>query len=261
MLLPVGLRSMAGVREFMGYAENGAGDRFERWCRGGSMGWLLDNDEHLIDFSSGGTRFFGFGLTELLPNDARPNDDGACKVAAAIIMQQLRPLMDGRRIAVLGDEARFYLEPLAAMLEDFALTGRKKELMLVTAAQEPSHFLATAVGRSLISQSLTKIIFPNPNATEADYIGGLKLTPAAYRQVKGDMTMGNSRRFLMWRENSSVICEFDLSSMPDEVAVLSGRAGSNTLMDRVHADLPGADAATLFQEFQSRHRNASRRVA
>ena len=258
--LPTEARSMAGVREFMGFETNGAGERFERWCRGGSMGWLLDNDAHRIDLGSSPTRFYGFGLTELLPTEDR-DDDGACNVAASVIMHQLRGLMDGRRIAIFADESRFYLDALEGMLEDFALTGRKKELALFIAAQEPAHFLATGVGRSLISQCFTKIIFPNQSAKHEDYVDGLKLTPAAFRQVRGDMTMGAARRFLLWRENSAVVCDFDLSGMRDEIAILSGRAGSNTLLDRVHADLPGADTTTLLDEFQLRHANASRRAA
>ena len=78
--MPPDKRSMGGVREFLGYgdAENGAGARFERYCTGGSMGWLLDNRQHLVDIGPG---IFGFDFTDIIPREGQ-GDDGACTVAA-----------------------------------------------------------------------------------------------------------------------------------------------------------------------------------
>jgi len=46
---------MDGVREYLGYddPQDGAGARFEKWCRGGSMGWLLNNERHVITVGAG----------------------------------------------------------------------------------------------------------------------------------------------------------------------------------------------------------------
>ena len=100
--MPPETRSMWGIREFLGYydRENGAGTRFERYCAGRSMGWLLDNRRHVISMDAG---LYGFDFTDLIPKDGE-EDDGACSVAAAVIMHQLADLMDGRKIVCACDE-------------------------------------------------------------------------------------------------------------------------------------------------------------
>ena len=248
MDMPACLRTVAGVREFMGYARNGAGDRFEKWCRGGEMGWVLDNDEHLVDFNAPvQTKLFGFDFTELLPKDESLGDDGACAAAAAVIIHQLRGLMDGRRIAGFFDECRFYLDVLGEVIEDFSLTGRKNEFMVMSAAQEPAHYLRHAAGRSIVGQSATKIAFPDASADIDAYVQGFKFTEAAARQVKSDMAVGNSRRFLLWREQEAAVCEFDLSAMQDELAILSGRPGAVRALDRIQG-LGETDRLAAFRQ-------------
>ena len=56
-------------------------------------------------------------------------------------MFRMRRLMDGRRFVAIVDESRYYMDCIAGVIEDFALTGRKKELVLVLAAQKPGHIL------------------------------------------------------------------------------------------------------------------------
>ena len=186
--MPPEKRSMGGVREFLGYAdpENGAGARFERYCAGGSMGWLLDNRKHIIEVCAG---IYGFDFTDLIPREGA-EDDGACTAAAAIIMHQLSGLMDGRRIAAFFDECRFYMEPLKRMIEDYTLTGRKKELMCWLVAQQPEHFTGTAMGMSLVAQMRTKIVFPDSNHS-ADALRRLEISDPAIRMLKTDMTLAS----------------------------------------------------------------------
>ena len=91
---------------------------------GGSDGWLFDNDQDLITLS-GHTHLAGFDFTDLLPNEERP-DDGCAAAMAADIMFRVRMLMDGRRFVAIVDECRYYMDSVAGMLEDFALTGRRR---------------------------------------------------------------------------------------------------------------------------------------
>ena len=248
--MPPEKRSMGGVREFLGYAdpENGAGARFERYCAGGSMGWLLDNREHVIEVGAG---IYGFDFTDLIPREGA-EDDGACTAAAAIIMHQLAGLMDGRRIAAFFDECRFYMEPLKRMIEDYTLTGRKKELMCWLVAQQPEHFTGTAMGMSLVAQMRTKIVFPDSNHS-ADALRRLEISDPAIRMLKTDMTLGKARRFLLWRQEP-VVCEFDLSELP-QLPLLAGRAGTIRLMERIRAEVGQAD---LLEEFYRRLDNIRR---
>ena len=43
--MPVELRSLAGLREFLGHSDPmGCGPRLEKWCRGNALGWAFDGD-------------------------------------------------------------------------------------------------------------------------------------------------------------------------------------------------------------------------
>lgn len=251
--MPPEKRSLGGVREFLGYTDRngGAGARFERYCEGGSMGWLLDNREHVITVGAG---LYGFDFTDLIPKEGQ-DDDGSCHTAAAVIMHQLAGLMDGRRIAAFFDECRFYLEPLKRMIEDYTLTGRKKELMCWLVAQQPEHFTGTAMGMSLVQQMRTKFIFPDANLDENN-LKQLKLSPAAIKQLKEDMTLGNGRRFLLWRQNEPAIVEFDLSDLP-QLPILSGRPRTIRLMEMARQAVVGPPEAVL-EEFYLRYANPRR---
>lgn len=256
LLMPPHLRSMGGVRELLGYGDrdNGVGARFERWCEGGSMGWLLDNKTHVISMGAG---LYGFDFTELIPKEGQA-DDGACTAAAAVIMHQLAELMDGRRIAAFFDECRFYMEPLRRMIEDYTLTGRKKELMCWLIAQQPEHFTDTTMGMALVQQMRTKFIFPDASL-DPENLAKLKLSPAAIRMLRTDMTLGDARRFLLWRPDAPAICEFDLSGLP-QLPILSGRSGTIRLMERIRQESGGSNE-DVVEEFLIRHANTKRIAA
>ncbi len=246
MTMPPERRSMGGVREMLGFAEGGAGARFERYCKGGSMGWLLDNDEHTVHLGPG---LFGFDFTEIIPQEGQA-DDGACETAGAVITHQISDFMDGRRIAAFFDESKFYLRPLKRLIDDWTITGRKKELMCWLAAQQPEHFTDSDIGMSLVAQCRTKIIFPDANYSAAN-LAKLELSEPAIRMLKGPLTMGNSRRFLLWRPAGPVVCEFDLSALP-QLPILSGRPATVALMERIRAEKPDHKPIELVEEFLDR---------
>jgi type IV secretion system protein VirB4 len=256
MSLPSEARTMIGLRQFLGFAKGGAGDRFEKWCRGGSMGWLLDNDEHLVSIGPAcPTRFFGFDFTELLPK-TDDDDDGACEAAAAVITHQLGGFMDGRPITAFFEECRFYLEPLGKLIDDYSLTGRKKELLLVLVAQQPEHFLRSRIGSSLVSQCMNKIAFPD-GALNHDDLRKLGMSQPAIEQLTGEMMLGNARRFLLWREGESVVLDFDLSALPDYLSVLSGRPRTLRAWDLAKEEHRG-DVETAVVAFMHRQKELAR---
>lgn len=249
MRLPAEKRWMAGVRQFMGFTDpNGAGARFEKWCRDGTNGWLFDNadDEVRLD-----ANLVGFDLTELLPKDERAVDDGVCAAAAGYLIYRARGLMDGRRIAVICDECRFYLPVLAKVFEDFALTGRKKELMIWLAAQYPEHILNNPDGPSLVAQCPTVIAYPSKKADRATYIKRLGFTAAEFRQVTEEMPVAPERSFLIKRESGSVVVRYGLDDMREFIPVLSGREKSVRVLDEIRAAL-GDDADAVAAEFMRR---------
>jgi type IV secretion system protein VirB4 len=149
--------------------------------------------------------------------------------------------MDGRRVVVALDEFRKYImhRMFREMVEDFLLTARKNNAIVILVTQQPEHVLADTFGATLVGQCQTMMFFPTPTADETVYREKLYLTEGELRAVREDMPPG-SRKILIKRQGEqaeSVIVDFDLSSMPEYIAVLSGRR--NTIL---HAE-------TLRQQF------------
>jgi type IV secretion system protein VirB4 len=246
MKLPVDMRSLAGLREFLGHSDpTGAGPRLEKWCRGQALGWAFDGASDDVRLDAAIT---GFDMTYLLEMEQ------VCAPAAAYLLHRIASVMDGRRFVMACDEFRAYLlnTRFAAVIDNFLLTVRKNNGMLILGTQQPEHVLNSPLGNSLVAQCQTKILFPSPTADRDAYIGGLKCTEGEYRAVREDM-LGGKRRFLLKRESGSVICEFDLSDMPDFIAVLSGRANTVRLAETLRSQLGEAPAQWL-PTFMARYR-------
>lgn len=246
--MPADMRSIAGLREFLGHADPaGAGARLERWAKGGVLAWAFDNDEDEVVLDAS---IIGFDLTDILDHDQ------VCAPAAAYLLHRVASVVDGRRFVMSCDEFRAYLlNPLfAAVVDKFLLTVRKNNGLLILATQQPEHVLESALGASLVAQCQTKILYPSPTADERAYVDGLKCTPGEFRQVRADMLVG-TRRFLLKREAGSAVCEFDLSAMPDLIAILSGRKNTVQLAERIRAEV-GKDPALWVPAFRRRYTEA-----
>ena len=252
LLMPPALRSLTGLREFLGHADaNGAGARLERWCDGGALGWAFDNMEDEIRLDGPITAFDMGAVLE------HGGADGAVSASmAAYILHRVRGVMDGRRFVMAADEFWMYLtNPLfAAALDNFLLTLRKVNGALLLATQQPEHALDRPIGASLVAQCMTKVLFPNHRAREESYgPAGLGCAPAVFHAVREDLL--GRRCFVLLRDSGAVVCEFDLSAMPEQVALLSSTRNRVRLLDRIRAET-GDDPARFVPEFQRRHLEA-----
>lgn len=247
--MPVDLRSIAALREFLGHSDpTGCGPRLEKWCRGNALGWAFDGDQDQVQIEDGIT---GFDMTQLLEHDE------VCAPAGAYLLYRVTQILDGRRVVLSIDEFRFYLKnPLfASVVDNLLLTVRKSNGAVFVALQQPEHILENDIGPSIVAQCQTKLFFASPTADHDVYIKGLKCTEGEYRAVREDMLIGK-RRFLLKREQGSVICEFDLGEMPEYIAVLSGRANTVTFAEqlrRQHGDKPNR----WLPEFMARYQEAT----
>jgi type IV secretion system protein VirB4 len=95
---------------------------------------------------------------------------------------------------------------------------------------------------------------PNPRAAEEDYRDGLKLTGPEFRMVREDLAVGGRGRFLVKQGTASVACDLDLSGLDELVAVLSGRATTVALMERLriaHGPAPEAWLPAFLREWRT----------
>jgi type IV secretion system protein VirB4 len=244
--MPEDLRSLAGLREFLGHTDPmGLGPRLEKWCRGNALGWAFDGERDDIRLDGAIT---GVDMTQLLEHDE------VCAPAGAYLLYRVTQILDGRRVVLSIDEFRFYLKnpQFAAVVDNLLLTVRKSNGAVFLALQMPEHILESPLGPSIVAQCQTKIMFPSPTADRAVYIDGLKCTEGEYRAVHEDMVVGK-RRFLLKREKASVICEFDLSAMRDYVAILSGRANTVRFAEKLRQRLGDAPEQWLPEFLRSYH--------
>lgn len=251
MALPSGLRSLGAVHALM--PPGGAADRLAAWCRGGRKGWAFDNASDGLDLSRG---MVGVDLTALL------EDEEVLPLATLYLAHLARRRMDGRRRGLFHcEEARFLLTKpyLAQRIEDFALTGGKKNWPIWLVTQQPEHILRHPTGQALLNQFPTRFLLKNPLAQRAAYRGGegwgdgFHCTEQEFREVSGGMVAG-PWSVLLQRPGESERLFFDLTrgAMPRHVPVLSGTPDAVALWDRLCAEMGTDDPGRVRPAFLER---------
>ena len=245
---PKEMRTMGQLRVYLDddHAE-GLSARLARWERTGPLGWVFDNDE---DFVGEGQSFVGFDMTDFLDNP---------EVRTPMMMylfQRVESWIDGRRIVISIDEFWKALgdEAFRDLASNKLKTIRKQNGLMLFATQSPADALRSPIAHTIIEQCPTQIFFPNGRASEADYIGGMKLTSREFGLVARGLTV-ESRRFLVKQGHASVVAELDLSGFDDELAILSGRTSYIELLETIRAEVGDAPASWL-DVFHQRRRAA-----
>ena len=238
-------REFSIIRSYMGFDDNGAGDRLEPWCRDGELGWVFDGTVHDIDFN---TRLAGADLTAVM-NDAR-----IMPPLAHLLLWMASDVMDGRRVVIWCEEAPAYM-PTPAFARPFkgiALRARKRNASFNAIAQQPSDMLTNEAGHALVKQARQMILFRNDKAVEDDYRQGLGLTPAEFRAVTEDMFALPYHSVLIKRQDGqSGINRFDLSELQQHLNIMSGTPSRVRLLQRC-LERHGGDEMKAFAEFQDR---------
>lgn len=239
-------RSFAMVRRFMGFTADGAGERFEAWCRGGEFGWAFDGEHHDVDFNQ---RLVGVDLTHVM------NDKTIMPPMATLLLWMASDVMDGRRCVVWAEEAPAYLpEPrFSVMFKGVALRARKRNTSFVAIAQMPEHLLENEAGAAIIKQSRQMVLFANDKAEVESYRDGLGLTEPEFTMVREGMMGLPYRSVLIKRlDGQSSVNRFDLSSLPEHIAVLSSTPKSAELLRGIIAANPERDVLENLAEFNAR---------
>ena len=219
-------RRLSSVLEFLDPSDaNGLHARLQRWCRGGQLGWLFDNQEDTLNVE--GTPIVGFDVTDFLDNPETRTP------TIMYLFHRIQTLIDGRRVPIFMDEFGRLLDDQE--FEDLAknklVTIRKQDGFLVMFTQSPKQVLNSPIAFAIIEQSATKIFLPNPAADRDDYVNGFKLTEREFEIIK---ELGEkSRRMLIKQGENSVVAELNLRGFNDELAVLSGNTATSMLVERL----------------------------
>jgi type IV secretion system protein VirB4 len=244
--LPPGSRSIAALRALLGQRDaSGIGARLDRWRSGQALGWALDGDADLLPLDA---RLIGFDMTHVLdaPDVRTP--------LMMYLFHRLQSLVDGRRLVIdvdefwkaLGDEA------FRGLAQDGLKTFRKQNALLVLGTQSPADVLRSPIAHTIVEQCATKIFLPNPHAAERDYVDGFGLSHREFALVRDELAP-SQRRFLVKQGLDSVVAELDLGGLDDALAILSGRAETVELLDRIRAQ-HGDDPARWMVPFHESRR-------
>ncbi|MBT9446688.1 MAG: VirB4 family type IV secretion/conjugal transfer ATPase [Hyphomonadaceae bacterium] len=229
-------------------------NRLSRWHGRGDRAWLFDAGEAMAPLFQN-TAIEAFDLTHVF-------DDADARTAALMVLfHEVEKSLDGRPTLIVLDEAwRLLDDPVfETQIKDWEKTIRKKNGVLVFATQSAQDAVQSRVGPAIIEQSPTQIFFPNLKADEASYREGFGLTARELEIVRSLPDV--SRAFLLKQGRTSVVVRLDLTGLDEDLAVLSGRAETIALLDRIRDDLGDAegggradDPAIWMPEFHRRRR-------
>jgi type IV secretion system protein VirB4 len=224
---PPHLRTLTNLRSnFPNTDDDAIYARLHKWCVGGYLGWVFDNPEDKISFGS--APIVGFDYTDLI-------DSAETRVPViSYLIYRLEQLIDGRPLIFVMDEFWKILDGEGG-LKEFARnklkTIRKQNGFGIFATQSPEDALKSDISASLVEQTATLILLPNPNADKGDYMDGLKLTEAEFKEVVE--LDERSRCFLVKQGHSAVLCQLQLGGLPDVLSVISASTGNIEIMHEV----------------------------
>ena len=247
-------RRLSRLVEFLDSTDpEGLHARLSRWCvdAGGEDGWVFDQGEDRVASLLSEHRLVGFDVTDFLEHPA------ARAPVSLYLFHLTSRLLDGRRMVVGMDEFAKLLdhEAFRSFAKNGLKTWRKIGGMGVFATQSPSDVSGSDIARTVIEQTLTKIFFPNAEASEEEYCGVFGCSQREFELVKHELESGR-REFLIKRPHVSVVGTLDLAGFDFEIDVISGRTRTVELVNELIADLGPDPAAWLpaFRIFRSKPR-------
>jgi type IV secretion system protein VirB4 len=219
--------------------------RLKRWCAsaGGDYAWVFDHAEDHLAADLAATSLFGVDVTDFL-------DNAATRAPLTLYLFHLiRQLLDGRRLVCWMDEFwRLLADPaFEGFAKDGPKTWRKLNGVMCMATQSPSDVLESAIGRTIIEQTPTKVFFPNSDANAAEYMDGFGLSMREFKLIKEQLEPG-SRMFLVKQGHQSIVCELNLKGFDAELKVISGRRSSIEELQQLIAEV-GTDSAQWLPRF------------
>jgi type IV secretion system protein VirB4 len=220
-------RKLANIVPFLGMDGPGTmASRIGMWHSKGSHARIFDNDTDGIDLNL--SRIFGFEMAELL------KDPVSLAPVLLYIFHRINISLDGSRTMIVLDEAWALIDNkvFAPKIKDWLKVLRKLNTFVIFATQSVEDATKSQISDTLVQQTATQIFLPNLKATEV-YRSAFMLSQREYTLIK--TTDPASRYFLIKQGVNAVIAKVNLSNMDNIINVLSGRADTVLLLDKIIA--------------------------
>ncbi len=240
-------RMLRNIAAFFGIEKAGSiASKLRPWYGEGRYAKIFDNPYDSLDFST--HRSFGFEMGEVLA------DKNTLAPVLLYLFHKVNLSLDGTPTMVVLDEAWALIDnPIFAnKIKDWLKTMRKLNAMVVFATQSVEDAAKSSISDTLIQQTATQIFLPNPKATEP-YKKAFMLSEREFNLLK--TTDPASRFFLLKQNKDVVIARIDLSGMEESVNILSARADTVRILDKVRAEV-GDDPDKWIPVFQKKLREA-----
>lgn len=227
--IPYEKRILRNIAPFMGLMGPGTlAGRLAKWHSNGSHAKLFDNEEDLIDFNS--ARTFGIEMSHIL------GDKDSMGPVLLYLFHRIQSSINGENTMIVLDEAWALIDnPIfAPKIKDWLKVLRKLNAMVVFATQSIEDATKSQISDTLVQQTATQIFLPNLKATNA-YRTVFRLSEREFNIIR--TTEPSSRYFLVKQDNDGVVARIDLNGMDDIINVLSGKAETINLVDKIIKDV------------------------
>lgn len=221
-------RMLSNIVPFLGIEGPGSlATRISMWHSMGSHANIFDNPEDALDLNT--SRIFGFEMGELLK-------DNICLAPVLLyIFHKINISLDGTPTMIVLDEAWALIDnPIfAPKIKDWLKVLRKLNTFVIFATQSVEDASKSAISDTLIQQTATQIFLPNLKATSV-YRTAFMLSEREFTLIR--TTDPGSRYFLIKQGPNAVVARIDLSGLTDIINVLSGRAETVLLVDKLRQE-------------------------
>lgn len=148
------------------------------------------------------------------------------------IFHRINISLDGSRTMIVLDEAWALIDNpvFAPKIKDWLKVLRKLNTFVIFATQSVEDATKSQISDTLIQQTSTQIFLPNLKATDV-YMSAFMLSQREYMLIK--TTDPASRYFLVKQGVNAVIAKLGLNGMDNIINVLSGRADTVVLLDKI----------------------------
>ena len=236
-------RRLSNITPFLGIATAGSlASRIAMWHGKGSHAKIFDNETDSINLNI--SRVLGFEMAELL------KDPLSLPPVLLYIFHRINISLDGSKTMIVLDEAWALIDNpvFAPKIKDWLKVLRKLNTFVVFATQSVEDATKSRISDTLVQQTSTQIFLPNLKATNV-YKSAFMLSQREYVLIKS--TDPASRYFLIKQGVNAVVAKVNLSGMDNVINVLSGRADTVVLLDRIiekHGDDPQKWLPVFYEE-------------
>lgn len=227
--LPKEQRILRNIVPFLGLETPGSiASRIRIWHSGEARSGVFDNETDALSFD--GKKVHGFEMAPILevPQCLGP--------VLLYVFHRINMTLTGTPTIIVLDEAWALLDNpvFAPKIKNWLKVLRKLNGMVIFATQSPEDVFKSQISETLVQQTATQIFLGNPKATTI-YQDVFKLSNREFALIK--YTDPGTRYFLIKQGEDSVVARIDLRGMGEFIEVLSARASTIRVLDKIREEV------------------------